>query len=71
MAKLENKTACYIARLLNQEAERCRQAAWDAMLEEELDADELLAAAMDYRRARSERAAFETFIQPQDGEAEE
>lgn len=70
MAKLENKTACYIARLLNQEVERCRQAAWDAMLAEELDADELL-AAMDYRRARSERAAFETFVQPQNEEAAE
>lgn len=71
MAKLENKTACYIARLMNQEVEQRRQAVWNAVLGEELDADELLAAAMDYRRARDERAIFETFTQAQNEEAAE
>lgn len=71
MAKLENKTACYIARLMNQEVERHRQTAWNAILGEELDADELLAAAMDYRRARDERATFEAFTQAQNEEAAE
>lgn len=71
MAKLENKTVCYIARLMNQEVEQRRQAVWNAVLEEELDADELLAAAMDYRRVRDERANFETFAQAQNEEAAE
>lgn len=71
MAKLENKSVGYILRLLNQEVEQRRKAAWDAMLEEELDADELLASAMDYRRARDEAVNFEEFARKQNEEAAE
>lgn len=68
MAKLEGKTACYILRLMNREVEERRKATQDAMLAEELDEDGLLAAAIDYRRARNERAEFEAFIQGQNEE---